>query len=617
MNQVLYNHESKATKIESYGVATSRFQSILIQREFNRLLLPLTTSLVAYDLKSLEVLYKRQTNKSTIYSMNQSEQFIFTIGFDGDITKLNRESLEIIDSINFKIGCQCRWTSVLGDIMAVTAERSFEHGTVQIFNIQTFKPIVKFEPQYIFGTIIQNEARRYYLISETKYNTKSEEELAQLSENERLKLENQQKYQYSLHIYDENQTLLKDIPFGIIGEILHSEYSDKYIIYSLRDKQLVVFNIQTNEMKFIKIDQFKSMVYCYKLQGDLILFSDGKHQLVYLNILDEQINIVKLNKGISESPQSLLWDNETIIVVNEQEISVIEKGNVISKNFGGLTKCGIDFYQDNPVSGDFEGKVQIQGGEEIFVGMPVRSLATYGNQILIGTMDGTVYLWANGTLEQFASLEGSITCIRVRHNLILLSSTQGQVHLYNQKQTIHKFVAHHPQQKSEGFGSLNLFAEVWSTIFHPFENLFATASEDQTVKIFQFDNESYEEIAILRGHENAVTCLDWKQNYENVVLLFTCSDDRTVRVYEKYELQYIINTKFVNEWHTLTYMGFQNGGSILAIGAQNGYLFLYCIKEQRFIFAQKVHMGGIEGLAIKQNKVATCSSDNSVNVIYI
>ena len=28
-------------------------------------------------------------------------------------------------------------------------------------------------------------------------------------------------------------------------------------------------------------------------------------------------------------------------------------------------------------------------------------------------------------------------------------------------------------------------------------------------------------------------------------------------------------------------------------------------------------MGGIEGLAIKQDKVATCSSDNSVNVIFI
>ena len=58
---------------------------------------------------------------------------------------------------------------------------------------------------------------------------------------------------------------MKEIPFGIIGEILHSEYSDKYIIYSFREKYLAVFNISTNEMKFIKTDQFKSMVYCYKL----------------------------------------------------------------------------------------------------------------------------------------------------------------------------------------------------------------------------------------------------------------------------------------------------------------------------------------------------------------
>lgn len=138
---------------------------------------------------------------------------------------------------------------------------------------------------------------------------------------------------------------------------------------------------------------------------------------------------------------------------------------------------------------------------------------------------------------------------------------------------------------------------------------FATASEDQTVKVFHREKE----LVTLKGHQLAVTCLDW-QDHNGKRILYSCSDDRTVRMYNsEFELVHMINTYFVNEWLTLTYMCVREGK--IAIGAQNGYFFLYSIDEGRYLFADKLHMGGIEGLAWRGKRIATCSSDEAINVI--
>ena len=53
----------------------------------------------------------------------------------------------------------------------------------------------------------------------------------------------------------------------------------------------------------------------------------------------------------------------------------------------------------------------------------------------------------------------------------------------------------------------------------------------------------------------------------------------------------------------------------MAIGSQNGYLFIYDIVENKFIFTEKIHMGGIEGMIWKKDVLITCSSDLCVNII--
>lgn len=69
----------------------------------------------------------------------------------------------------------------------------------------------------------------------------------------------------------------------------------------------------------------------------------------------------------------------------------------------------------------------------------------------------------------------------------------------------------------------------------------------------------------------AVTAVDWKRMNDKLGDVFiSCSDDQTIRVYNpqnKFELVHIFSTSFVNEWHTLTYLSLEEGGTRVAIGA--------------------------------------------------
>ena len=71
------------------------------------------------------------------------------------------------------------------------------------------------------------------------------------------------------------------------------------------------------------------------------------------------------------------------------------------------------------------------------------------------------------------------------------------------------------------------------------------------------------------------------------------------------------------------------GGTHVAIGAQNGFLFVYDLLNKEFLFAERIHngtflflsvylmviLGSVEGLDWKGDTVITCSADNSVSLI--
>jgi WD40 repeat protein len=83
----------------------------------------------------------------------------------------------------------------------------------------------------------------------------------------------------------------------------------------------------------------------------------------------------------------------------------------------------------------------------------------------------------------------------------------------------------------------------------------------------------------LRGHTLAVTSVDWKRMKDGKEYLVSCSDDDYVRVYDptddKFDLLFTLETKFIKEWHTLTYMALEEDGEHLVCVSENGYLFVW------------------------------------------
>jgi WD40 repeat protein len=119
------------------------------------------------------------------------------------------------------------------------------------------------------------------------------------------------------------------------------------------------------------------------------------------------------------------------------------------------------------------------------------------------------------------------------------------------------------------FPFLEKQSEIWSTIPNtnpstpdvPLSRI-VTTSEDQTCRVWEIQyGFNPRLITVLKGHTLAVTSVDWKRMADGKEYMLSCSDDDTVRVYDpkddKFELLYILDTKFIVEWHTLTYMSME------------------------------------------------------------
>jgi len=145
---------------------------------------------------------------------------------------------------------------------------------------------------------------------------------------------------------------------------------------------------------------------------------------------------------------------------------------------------------------------------------------------------------------------------------------------------------------------------------------FATASEDQTICVWNRDKEK---LATLTGHTTAVTSIDWKNTIIGPVLA-SCADDRTIRIWKENENGWVnyhtFQTIHIAEWHTVTYLAIEEGGSKLACATQNGYIFLFDLLEKSEIICNRMHQSSVEGLVWKKsyNLLATCSSDCNINV---
>jgi len=320
-------------------------------------------------------------------------------------------------------------------------------------------------------------------------------------------------------------------------------------------------------------------------------------------------------------------------------------------SYFSITCCGLALSNNAEfiVSGDFSGNLFVYPTDKALEIEPlyrtnimeqIRTLVfdSSDTSIIVGTMSGKLLRWYfqdyTREAKQIALIDGAITNLRYNYykddqmNYLVAGTASGLFAVYKETPEDEQMVlilahyGHLPKNipSNHNFGSLHLFNEIWSNIWSPISNDFlATCSEDQTCIIWDISTKNPKNMATLTGHKRAVTSMDWKVMKPEIGEIFvSCSDDQTFRFYnpkKDFELLFTDSTSFVREWHTLTYLSLEPNGTRLAVGAQNGYLFIYDIVNKKFEFSEKVHTGSIEGLDWKKNVLVTCSSDNTINVI--
>ncbi|KAL6059321.1 Cytosolic iron-sulfur protein assembly protein CIAO1 [Balamuthia mandrillaris] len=397
------------------------------------------------------------------------------------------------------------------------------------------------------------------------------------------------------------------------------------------------------------------------------------------SILSCQLPVSSSTSASSSSASSL--DTKKLMVKVESQLS-----------FHEMTCCGIDWNRegDKVAAGDFGGNVLVWDVDHFgpvrrtnVGGMPVRSICwgngrllrssstgeaeeaaekeetdlSYGKRVMIGCYGGAIYSWdpalmsSSSEKEEIAEMEGekeaklwaqlsdTVTCLKWQPtgSLLAAATTDGRLYLLQQNEEenadVVKVIEAHPPDR-EGpqnlqFGSLNLFAEVWSLTWSPCGRFLATSSEDQTTRIWDLQRllclkekkdceVAVEPERVLRGHTAAVTSVDW-QVTQLGELIATCADDKSIRVWnaKTWQLHHVFDTGEHNtEWHTVTYLALERGGRRLACSTQNGYLFVWCLITGQQLFGAKTHTASVEGLSWSHASglLASCASDCTINV---
>ena len=420
-------------------------------------------------------------------------------------------------------------------------------------------------------------------------------------------------------------------------------------------------------------------------ENSYILMVNTTAQLIKININAEinprEIPLDKNEVNLSEIIlkddfiRSMNWalieikcknDQNKIIIVNALGIKIYIKdikNNTLMEDFysSGILKmsgCGVCILKNNIFAyGDLSGNLTIfDNNEEKYEQIKlknemVRSLCSDkdNNIIYVGTLTGKIFkydynskelsLLTTNKINENKNNEEAITCLKYLHPNLFFSDTGGNIFIYNTItcDIIYNYLPHAPQKdnKNLDFGSLSIKSEVWSFLVHEINKEYLyiiTCSEDQSVKIWKIKlNQEKNKILSntlikeIKEHKYAVTCLDWLYiKNKNKDLLLTCSDDKTINIFdasnEKFEL--ILKTDFekcIRGFFTLTYCSFshevEENNNLLCLGTQAGVLIIYDFEKKEIKFLEKIHYGGIEGVVFENNFISTCGNDNVFNII--
>lgn len=369
----------------------------------------------------------------------------------------------------------------------------------------------------------------------------------------------------------------------------------------------------------LTVGYISSIVNVYSLDGSLIGTGDGAPATAVCHLQwhsDEEdllwiggymgLTLIRLELFDRRTPSPVETVMFTILnTIVDDSSSSVGLTTLLHKSFHETAGCGLYLENDDIYSGDLSGNIfqwtidDLQPKRHITIPDSVRCFVSKN---LVGTLSGALYNTDTGEIVD--DFKTTIICSAWNRDRTSCLIGLGDGRLIDFQ-----------TQKLVGLHENN--AEIWSVCWSPNEDLCATASEDQTTCIWK-TGQSQQLVATLRGHTTAVTAVQWKHER-----IYTCADDRTVRVYNSqsadYSCLYVLRTpKSLFGWFTLTYLQVDEDKHWIICTTQNGYLVIWRENEDSLhelpILCKKIHFGSLEGLAYDKtrHRVVVIGSDCSV-----
>lgn len=224
-----------------------------------------------------------------------------------------------------------------------------------------------------------------------------------------------------------------------------------------------------------------------------------------------------------------------------------------------------------------------------------------GRRLLVASHSGEFTLW-NGMTFNFETImqahDTAVLSLNYSHNDDwLLSGDQDGVLKFWQPNFNNVNVVN-----AHGDG-------IRDVVFSPTDSKFVTASDDSTLKIFNFSNAKEEKV--LKGHNWDVKCCDW---HSTKGLIVSGSKDNLIKLWDPRTGTAI--TTLHGFKHTITKTRFQpNGGNLLASVSRDRSLRVFDLRTMKdlFLYRSESDLSSLAWNPIHKNMISVGCYDGSLN----